>query len=307
MSRPHGIPKAKVAAYCGLVLAGVPATKASLIVRSTHTILKEYLPPDWFGWGARVRHNNATPIAAVGQLVPRRPMPSGQRAAIYGLLMLGFSTEKIALVLGGSKERVRAYVLPDWMPKACGRKRARADRRERRPRVPPADVIAMHDNGCKTMQEVGEHFGITRERVRQILTRHGIMSRLGGGLPRAVYEDRLQRYYKALQPGVSTLEACAAVDLTYAEVSAAAQNLGVTLPRPIRKGRLRYQEIATYYEANAHLTGKAVAEHFGVHENTVSKAVRVMGVTPRHSGWRWSHPNHPRKPGFEPPKNEASA
>jgi DNA-binding CsgD family transcriptional regulator len=221
---------------------------------------------------------------------------NGQRAAIYGLLMLGLSTEKIAAILGKSRPTIRCHVAPDWMPRAGGR-RVHKPERPRRPRIDHAAVIAMHDGGAKTMQEVAAHFGVTRERVRQILARHGIDVRRGNGLTREQYNERLQRYHAALKPGVSTKEAVAAIGLTYQEVQAAANALGVSLPKPIRKGRIRRAEIAAYYAAHTHMTGNDVARHFGVSPNTVSAALRTMGVQPRHNGWVWRRrPDHHGSP-----------
>lgn len=285
--RTPGIPRAKIAAYCGLVLAGVPTTKAALMVRSTHAILKQYVPADWFGHGASINHRTEIlpPLAA-----PRgRQISVGQRAAMYGLLLAGLSGNAIALILGVPQPKLSPHIQPDWMPKA----RSKKILREKPPRttLQHADVIALHDGGGKTLQEVGDHFGVTREFVRQILQKHGVSARRGGGLPREVHQDRLQRYYKALQPGVATLDACAVAGVTYPEVQVAAKALGVTPPKPIRKSRLRYQEIAKFYEANTHMTGLSVARHFGVNPNSVSKALRVMGVTPRHRGW--SHAARP--------------
>jgi hypothetical protein len=209
---------------------------------------------------------------------------NGQRAAIHGLLILGLSTTKISWVLGVSPHIVRRHVAPDWMPRSAWRH----EKHPKRPRknLRHAEVIAFHDNGKRTMQEVGDRFGVTREYIRQVLARHGIATRRGGGMDKATHNDRLQRYYAALQPGVASHAACAAAGLTYAEVSAAADALGVKLPKPIRRERLRFREIADYYLANPTLTGNDVAKHFSVNPNTVSTALVKMGVHSRQSGWK---------------------
>lgn len=211
----------------------------------------------------------------------------GQRAAVYGLLLVGLSTTKIGAILGLGTEIVRRAVSDDWMPKARGRKSKEPKPKLSRARVDAAAVIAMHAGGEKTLQEVGVHFGITRERVRQLLERRGIDVRRGpAALPREVHEDRLRRYYTALRPGMTTLEAAAAAGLARTEIQSSAKCLGVKLPKPTRRQRIRYRELATYYENNPHLTGRAVARHFDVSPQTLSRSLRVIGVKPRHKGWK---------------------
>lgn len=228
-------------------------------------------------------------------------MTKGQRGAIFGLLVAGLSISQVANILGMATATVRNQITADWVPQIRhrhGRKKRLGALAPGRAPIDKQAVIAMHDNGRLTLQEVGDHFGVTRERIRQILARQGLTERNNGALAPEVLASRLNRYLKALRPGVSSKEACEIAELHYGEVATAARVLGYTLPKPTRKERLMYQEIATYYEANPHLTGRAVAVHFGVPPLTVSRALQKLGVKPRHSGWRWRHPNHRHKSGL---------
>lgn len=205
--------------------------------------------------------------------------------AIFGLLLAGLSTEKIANILGRNNKFVRKIVPPDWMPPRHGHRRSLKERKEKKARLNAGAVIDHFSGGHYTLQETADAFGVTRERIRQILAKHGVSHRTQGTLPREIYEARLRRYQAALKPGVSTKQAAEASGVTYSEATRAAQALGVAMPKPTRASRIKYAEVAAYYEANPHLTGRAVAAHFGITPTTMSHALRIMGVKPRHSGW----------------------
>jgi len=205
--------------------------------------------------------------------------------AIFGLLLAGLSTEKIANILGWSSQRVREIVPPDWMPPRHGHRRSLRERGEKKGRLNASEVIKHFGGGHNTLQDTADAFGVTRERIRQILAKHGVSHRTHGALSREIHEARLQRYHAALKPGVSTKQAAEDSGVEYFEAANSARALGVALPKPIRASRVKYAEVAAYYEANPHLTGKAVAAHFEINPNTMSRALKIMGVKPRHRGW----------------------
>jgi hypothetical protein len=212
-----------------------------------------------------------------------RAMLIGHRAAIFGLLLCGVSTFTISNILGFPITRVRDEVPPDWMPPKHGHKRK--EKRPRRKSIDQDALIADFKSGWHTLQEVANRHSCTREYVRQVVARAGISQRTHGGESPEVLNDRLQRYLKALQPGVTSAQAEGISGVTHKAAWQAAIALRLTPPKFVRAQRVRYQEIAAYYEANPHLTGLAVGKHFGVGPNTISKALRVMGVRARHTGW----------------------
>lgn len=148
-------------------------------------------------------------------------------------------------------------------------------------------MIAYHDGGLRTLKEVGDRFGVTRERVRQILDKSGIEVRRGNRDFTAEHQRRFDAYRAALTPGVRAFAAAKAIGCTVGDVRNAAEALGLKLPRPVTPGRLRFYKIAAFYAANPHLTGRKVAEHFGVSQNMVSDALQQTGTPSRRSGWSW--------------------
>jgi len=82
-------------------------------------------------------------------------------------------------------------------PKGSKNLAARIDKGQRRRQLhQPRDeeMITMHHDG-KTLEEIGQHFNLTRERVRQILALHGL-TRLDGGNSTKMFlsaQDRIQK------------------------------------------------------------------------------------------------------------------
>lgn len=206
-----------------------------------------------------------------------------ERGAAHGLLLAGVPMFKVAHILGHQFVTVRRELSADWVPsvgaKPTPEQSARRDA-----------IIAMHDGGAKTLREVAEHFGVTRERIRQILRKHDIAERRGGGIDREVARTRVAAYAAVLARGLTVHKAAASVGLSYNEVWIAARALSVPMPRP--KARTsHYAAIAAYYRDHPELTGHAVAQHFGVDDTVVSRAIRKQGVSPRRT-WRQTRSLH---------------
>lgn len=222
-----------------------------------------------------------------------RPRPShivkvGERAALYGLSLCGLSLGTIALILGRAPLSLRGHLNDDWVTTrrtSLARKPPRVRASVAAAKARHAAIIALFQSGRYTLQAVANEFGITRERVRQILRRAGISERVGAGLDPAVHRERVARYLAALKPGVSTREACASVGLAYIDVVNSARAVGETLPKTVRAARIRYAEIAAFYLANPNLCGVDVAKQFNCPPMRVTHALRAMGIQPRQSGW----------------------
>lgn len=130
-----------------------------------------------------------------------------------------------------------------------------------------------------TLQETGKAFGITRERVRQVLNEAGISHRRGNvGLPREEHERRLAAYNEGIARGLSGAEAAklAGVSQPMVYVSARAVGIAVASTRQAQVNRLL--EIAAYWQAHDDMTGRQVAAHFGVRPTAVSKALLRAGL-----------------------------
>lgn len=211
--------------------------------------------------------------------MPRINLTPAERGAVHGLLLAGVPVFKVAHILGHQFVTVRREISDDWVPSVGVRKGHGAKPTPEQSARRDA-IIAMHDGGAKTLREVAEHFGVTRERIRQILRKHDIAERRGGGIDREVASTRVAAYAAALARGLTVHKAAASVGLSYGEVWRAARALFVPMPRP--KARTsHYAAIAAYYRDHPELTGHAVAQHFGVADMAVSRAIRKQGVSPR--------------------------
>lgn len=149
-----------------------------------------------------------------------------------------------------------------------------------------AAIIAYHDGGKRKLREVGARFGVTRERIRQVLVKYGVDVRRGGSFDEAVHRERLEKYKSAL-PGRTSTEAKAAIGLPGVDIYRSARVLGVKAPAARAEYHARYQEIADFYASHPEMTGTAVAKHFGVAPIQITRSLRWAGVPSRRSGWSW--------------------
>jgi len=126
-----------------------------------------------------------------------------RRALIGGMAFAGMSDEDIASALGLKLSSVRIYRAQQGVKLQRGRKT-----REKRPKPPKppkqpkpqdariTDMSAMYTHG-NTLQQIGEKYGISRERVRQLLARIGICADQGGAHIRAfLNQKRTPKYSK---------------------------------------------------------------------------------------------------------------
>ena len=162
------------------------------------------------------------------------------------------------------------------------------------PLVDQLKVVELHAGGARTLADVGRQMGITRERVRQILKKHGVADRLGNAVDKETLQGRLDRYSAALARGLTTKEALNVEGLTRTELFYAAKMLGAARPKLVRHARRRWQQIADFYVANPHLTGLDVAKHFGVAPSLVSNALDKLGVNSRQDGWKHKRETAPQ-------------
>jgi sigma-70-like protein len=95
----------------------------------------------------------------------------------------------------------KAYRLPVQHAGASQRSRpgARQSAAQRREAVAERDaaLLALHADGALTLQQVGDHFGLSRERVRQILKAHGVDVRTCSTAKRQ-FERQAQRFFGAV-------------------------------------------------------------------------------------------------------------
>lgn len=132
---------------------------------------------------------------------------------------------------------------PEALPSAYGRKVERE-----------AEIVAAVVDGWRTYQEIGDRYGITRERVRQIAARNGVerkdiptpaRPRLGTRLPCPVCRERVPQggirahRQRAGHPSGKVLDTALVVRLYQAGVGAAAigQALGCSCQTVLRRLR----------------------------------------------------------------------
>lgn len=140
-------------------------------------------------------------------------------------------------------------------------------------------IVAFHDGGKRSMQEVGNHFGITRERVRQILIRAGVDVRAHD--QKAIERERIVREAEALFSQGASLRS-AAQQLRIAERALAdyCRRAGVSLERRNERWdrlRSRGAEMAALYAAGG-MTQAQIAEKYGVAHTTVARACVMNGI-----------------------------
>lgn len=168
-----------------------------------------------------------------------------------------------------------------WLCRSC-------HQRHHHDGVDPMAIVKMHAGGKRTLKYVGDAFGITRERVRQILDREGVETRKGiAPADLKMHQDRVDRYVAALRPGVTSAEAARIVGASQAAIYKSASFIGRSLPKRFGDAKIRNLQIAAYYAAHADKTGREVASHFGVSQMTVSQALQATNTPSRRSGWSW--------------------
>lgn len=146
-----------------------------------------------------------------------------------------------------------------------------------------AEIVAYHDGGKRTLQECGDHFGVTRERVRQLLVRAGVDVRVFDR--KAIERDRIVRAAEAaFADGESILVVAGRFEISTTTLAAWCRAAGVWVPGcgdRHRDKRERYRRMADLYAAGGVTIGE-VAAQFGVSSNTVARALSRCGV----SDWR---------------------
>jgi transposase-like protein/uncharacterized protein (DUF433 family) len=146
------------------------------------------------------------------------------------------------------------------------------------------NMIEMYQSG-KTLQEVGEHFGITRERVRQILHKFDVTSRKAGRTPKPIGEDVQRAIIDLYQGGNSQIQIGKFFpEIPFHAIRLILEGSGVEIrtgkeiwaehpkrvPDDVREAVLKmYQEGATTV---------AVAERFGVAQSWVHKFIKQQGI-----------------------------
>lgn len=153
-------------------------------------------------------------------------------------------------------------------------------------------IVAMHDGGKRTLIEVGTAFGVTRERVRQILKARGIDVRRFGGLGDSVWCERAHKFNAAIRAGRDGQEALAAAEtsMSYSKFKRLAATFGCPLePWPLVArfvtAKTERERLAAIYEANPDMSGADLARLTGQRSTTVSMRLRRAGVSTRRAGW----------------------
>lgn len=119
-----------------------------------------------------------------------------RRSLIGGMAFAGMSDQDIASSLGLKLSSVRIYRAQQGIKLARGRKACEKCQKPANQPTPPkpqdariADMSDMYTHG-NTLQQIGEKYGISRERVRQLLARIGICSDQGGAHIRAFLNQK---------------------------------------------------------------------------------------------------------------------
>jgi hypothetical protein len=228
---------------------------------------------------------------------------NAQRAAYCGLVLAGIRPLQAMAISRTSKETLKLYVGEEWFEKVSRPRRVRASRAPL-PYAPSARnraIIEHFQSGHRTMKETGDAFGITRERVRQILEVHGIHERTFGAASPATKAGALAAYRQAIAEGKRAHEAVAATGTDYQMLKAWAEEAGDRLPKPRSFRRERWPEIARYYQEHPELLQHHVARHFNCSNTEVSNALKACGVTSR---W-WKSPETAARKHAPRPKKRA--
>lgn len=226
-----------------------------------------------------------------------------QRAAYCGLVLAGVRPNQAMTIARTSRATLKPYVGEEWFEKASKTRRVAVGRTQL-PYTPSARNLAIIEHfqsGHRTLKETGDAFGITRERVRQILEVHGICERTFGATPPETMAKTLAAYRRAIAEGKRAYEAAKAAGVTQSRLCALAKEMGERLPRPRSFRRERWPEIALYYQEHPELLQRHVAEHFNCSNTEVSKALMACGVTSR---W-WKSPEMAARKHAPRPKKRA--
>ena len=110
-----------------------------------------------------------------------------------------------------------------------------------------------------SLTEVGEEFGITRERVRQILLTKGITQRHGGTKRREAHETQIQAAYQQVLEGKSAKDVAEIFGLTPESLRDNLRRRGLPIPKPEPRHGTRYYYMK--YECRCELCKEAVRAH----------------------------------------------
>lgn len=163
---------------------------------------------------------------------------------------------------------------------------SRAALRNELPPRPVSDrhaVILARFEGGETLQQIGDDFGITRERVRQIVKKEGGKARGKGNRRRTVpVWSKLDTVRRLAADGLSIPEIAAAIGDSGQNIRNACLKSGITVSRGKRKITPavveRAFDIAADYKAG--ISGSKIARKYGIPAPTIYRFLRVAGVNP---------------------------
>jgi DNA-binding CsgD family transcriptional regulator len=150
----------------------------------------------------------------------------------------------------------------------------------------------LYEEEGQTYQEIGDQFGITRERVRQILRTHGVKSHGRRASPSEAEPAALSRkerqiaklYDKGTRPG----EIKEQFDISYAELQTILRKAGVpTKPKGFFNRRPNYDKIhrGVISDYKAGVDPGVIAERYGLCGRTeIYKFLNREGVPVHHRG-----------------------